>query len=195
VNQCHDGANGCLRPSSTSVALGERRRVAAGADASGAGCSCRTTIRLDVAGVDSTVNPVAETAEQWCASPTTRERVRSRSSPRVLDIAMRPDSRLAARPLAELPAMTRATDAIAGRGVLAFPHGEQRLRAADRVIVLVERRQVARALVGGAGRIGAVRRPGRTSVANVPPGQRGSRLGLDGLGPRGGRRALTPPRS
>jgi trk system potassium uptake protein TrkA len=60
----------------------------------------------------------------------------------VLDIAVRPGSRLAGRPLAELPATSSVIGAIVREGAVVFPRGEQQLRAGDRVIVLVERRRV-----------------------------------------------------
>ena len=60
----------------------------------------------------------------------------------VLDIAVRPDSRLVGRPLAELPPTTSVIGAIVRDGALVFPRGEQQLQAGDRVIVLAERRRV-----------------------------------------------------
>ena len=54
----------------------------------------------------------------------------------VLDIAVRPDSRLVGRPLAELPPTTSVIGAIVRDGALVFPRGEQPLQAGDRVIVL-----------------------------------------------------------
>jgi trk system potassium uptake protein TrkA len=60
----------------------------------------------------------------------------------ILDIAVRPESRLAGRPLVELSPTTSVVGVILRDGGLVFPTGEQRLRAGDRVIVLVERRRV-----------------------------------------------------
>ena len=65
----------------------------------------------------------------------------------VLDIAVRPDSRLVGRPLAELPPTSSVIGAIVRDGALVFPRGEQQLKAGDRVIVLAERRRVAPAAV------------------------------------------------
>lgn len=54
----------------------------------------------------------------------------------VLDIAVRPGSRLVGRPLAELPPTTSVIGAIVRDGALVFPRDEQQLQAGDRVIVL-----------------------------------------------------------
>jgi trk system potassium uptake protein TrkA len=101
---------------------------------------------FDAAGVDSTINPAAETAEvmvRFAHDPRTRQ-VAMLDDDRfeVLDIEVRPDSRLAGRPLAELPPTTSVIGAIVRDGAPVFPHGEQRLQAGDRVIVLAERRRV-----------------------------------------------------
>src|SRR5581483_7311680 len=101
---------------------------------------------FDAAGVDSAIDPAAETAEvmvRFAHDPRTRQiamLVDDRFE--VLDIAVRPDSRLVGRPLAELPPTTSVIGAIVRDGALVFPSGEQQLQAGDRVIVLAERRRV-----------------------------------------------------
>jgi trk system potassium uptake protein len=98
---------------------------------------------LHAADVDATIDPAAETAEvmvRFAHDPRTR-RIAMVDDDRfeVLDIAVRPDSRLAGRPLAELPP---TTGAIVRDGAVVFPRGEEQLQAGDRVIVLAERRRV-----------------------------------------------------
>ncbi len=101
---------------------------------------------FDAAGVDSAIDPAAETAEvmvRFAHDPRTRQiamLVDDRFE--VLDIAVRPDSRLTGRTLAELPPTTSVIGAIVRGGEVLFPDGEQRLEPGDRVIVLAERRRV-----------------------------------------------------
>lgn len=98
------------------------------------------------ADVDSTIDPAAETAEvmvRFAHDPRTRQiAMLDEDRFEVLDIAVRPDSRLVGRPLAELPPTTSVIGAIVRDGALVFPSGEQQLQAGDRVIVLAERRRV-----------------------------------------------------
>jgi len=98
------------------------------------------------ADVDSTIDPAAETAEvmvRFAHDPRTRQiAMLDEDRFEILDIAVRGDSRLAGRPLSELPPTTSVIGAIVRDGGLLFPHGEQELRAGDRVIVLAERRRV-----------------------------------------------------
>jgi trk system potassium uptake protein TrkA len=56
----------------------------------------------------------------------------------VLEIDVRPDARLADRPIADLPGARTTAGAIVRDGTLRFPAGDERLRAGDRVIVLTE---------------------------------------------------------
>jgi trk system potassium uptake protein TrkA len=98
------------------------------------------------AGVDATIDPAAETAEvmvRFAHDPRTRQ-IAMLDDDRfeVLDIAVRPGSRLAGRPLAELPATTSVIGAIVRDGAVVFPRGEQQLQAGDRVIVLAQRGRV-----------------------------------------------------
>jgi trk system potassium uptake protein TrkA len=98
------------------------------------------------ADVDSTIDPAAETAEvmvRFAHDPRTRQiAMLDEDRFEVLDVAVRPGSRLTGRPLAELPATTSVIGAIVRDGTVVFPRGEERLRAGDRVIVLAERRRV-----------------------------------------------------
>lgn len=101
---------------------------------------------FDAAGVDSAIDPAAETAEvmvRFAHDPRTRQ-IAMLDDDRfeVLDIAVRPDSRLTGRALSELPPTTSVIGAIVRDGEVLFPDGEQRLEAGDRVIVLAERRRV-----------------------------------------------------
>jgi trk system potassium uptake protein TrkA len=98
------------------------------------------------ADVDAAIDPAAETAEgmvRFAHDPRTRQiAMLDEDRFEVLDIAVRSDSRLAGRPLAELPATTSVIGVIVRDGDLVFPRGQERLQAGDRVIVLSERRRV-----------------------------------------------------
>ncbi|MGH3407880.1 MAG: Trk system potassium transporter TrkA, partial [Streptosporangiaceae bacterium] len=98
------------------------------------------------ADVDSAIDPAAETAEvmvRFAHDPRTRQiAMLDDDHFEVLDIAVRPASRLLGRPLAELPATTSVIGAIVRDGAVLFPRGDQQLQAGDRVIVLAERRRV-----------------------------------------------------
>lgn len=98
------------------------------------------------AGVDSVIDPAEETAEvmvRFAHDPRTRQiAMLDEDRFEVLDVAVRPDSRLAGRPLAELPATTSVIGAIVRDGTVVFPRGQEQLQAGDRVIVLAERRRV-----------------------------------------------------
>lgn len=101
---------------------------------------------FDAAGVGSAIDAAAETAEvmvRFAHDPRTRQ-IAMLADDRfeVLDIAVRSDSRLTGRPLAELPPTTSVIGAIVRAGEVLFPDGEQRLEPGDRVIVLAERRRV-----------------------------------------------------
>lgn len=102
---------------------------------------------FDAADVDSTIDPATETAEvmvRFAHDPRTRQiAILDDDRFEVLDIAVSPASRLAGRPLADLPPTSSVIGAIVREGALLFPSGEERLQPGDRVIVLVERRRVA----------------------------------------------------
>jgi trk system potassium uptake protein len=106
---------------------------------------------FDSAGVDAAIDPGAETAEvmvRFAHDPRTRQiAILEDDRFQVLDIAVRSESPLVGRPLADLPASSSVIGAIVRDGQVLFPHGEQQLHAGDRVIVLVE-----------AGRVGKVER-------------------------------------
>lgn len=86
---------------------------------------------FDAAGVDSAIDPAAETAEvmvRFAHDARTRQ-IAMMDDDRfeVLDIAVRADSRLTGRALAELPPTTSVIGAIVRGGEVLFPDGEQRL--------------------------------------------------------------------
>lgn len=101
---------------------------------------------FQAADLDATIDPAAETAGvmvRFAHDPRTRQiAMLEEDRFEVLDVAVRPGSRLAGRPLAELPATTSVIGAIVRHGAVVFPHGEQQLQAGDRVIVFAERRRV-----------------------------------------------------
>jgi trk system potassium uptake protein len=102
-----------------------------------------TAVRVyEEGGVDVAINPRQVTAE---------EMVRFAHDPRIkqiamleddrfeiLDMTVRPDSRMVDRPLAELPATNSLVGAVIRDGSVLFPHGRDALHAGDRVIVFVE---------------------------------------------------------
>jgi trk system potassium uptake protein TrkA len=96
----------------------------------------------DRGGVDVAINPRQVTAE---------EMVRFAHDPRIhqiamlegdrfeiLDITVRPDSRLVHRPLHELPATDSLVGAVIRGDSVIFPHGSDALEPGDRVILFVE---------------------------------------------------------
>ena len=100
-------------------------------------------------GVDVAINPRQLTAE---------EMVRFAHDPRihkiamleddrfeVLDITVRPDSKLVNRPLSDLPASNSMVGAVIRDDRVIFPHGTDVLRAGDRAILFVESGGVAAA--------------------------------------------------
>jgi trk system potassium uptake protein len=102
-----------------------------------------TAVRVyERGGVDVVINPRQVTAE---------EMVRFAHDPRihqiamleddrfeVLDITVRPDSKLVDRPLNDLPATNSLVGAVIRDGTIMFPHGSDELHAGDRVILFVE---------------------------------------------------------
>jgi trk system potassium uptake protein TrkA len=56
----------------------------------------------------------------------------------VLDITVRPDSRLVNRPLDDLPATNSLVGAVIRDETVIFPHGSDALQAGDRVILFTE---------------------------------------------------------
>lgn len=61
----------------------------------------------------------------------------------VLDVVVRPQSRLVGRPLRELPRTSSTIGAIVRDGSALFPHGDTHLQPGDRVIVLVDQTRTA----------------------------------------------------
>jgi trk system potassium uptake protein TrkA len=103
---------------------------------------------FDAAGVDATIDPADETAEvmvRFALDPRIRQ-VAMLEDDRfeVLDIAVRADSPLAGRPLADLPRTSSMIGAIVRDGTILFPHGEEQLRPGDRAIVLAETPRVGK---------------------------------------------------
>lgn len=101
---------------------------------------------FQAAGVDSTIDPAAETAEimvRFAHDPRIRQiAMLDEDRFEILDIAVRPGSPLADRPLAELPPSSTVIGVIVRDGNLLFPRREQRLLPGDRVILLAERRRL-----------------------------------------------------
>ena len=98
-------------------------------------------------GVDVAINPRQVTAE---------EMVRFAHDPRIqqiamlegdrfeiLDLTVRPDSRLLNRPLDDLPATDSLVGAVIRNDTVIFPHGSDSLQARDRVILFVESARAA----------------------------------------------------
>jgi trk system potassium uptake protein TrkA len=93
-------------------------------------------------GVDVVVNPRSSTAEEmirFAHDPRTRQ-VAMLDDDRfeVLDIVVRPESRLANVRFRDLPQTGSVIGAIIRDGVASFPHGDDVLQPGDRAIVLVE---------------------------------------------------------
>jgi trk system potassium uptake protein len=105
------------------------------------------------AGVDVTINPRLVTAEEivrFAHDPRTQQ-VAMLEGDRfeVLDITVRPESKLLNTPFRELPMTGSLIGAVIRDGKAIFPHGDDVLRAGDRVIVFAESarvQQVERAL-------------------------------------------------
>jgi trk system potassium uptake protein len=102
----------------------------------------RSAAVFEFGGVNVVVNPRTATAEEmirFAHDPRTRQ-VAMLDDDRfeVLDIVVRPESRLANVRFRDLPASTSTIGAIVRDGVAAFPHGDDVLLPGDRAIVLVE---------------------------------------------------------
>ena len=97
---------------------------------------------FDAAGVDSVIDPGAETAEvmvRFAHDPrTTQIAMVEDDRFQVLDIVVRDDSALAHRRLADLPPTTSVIGAVVRGGELLFPKADHELQPGDRVIVLAE---------------------------------------------------------
>ena len=60
----------------------------------------------------------------------------------ILDITVRPESKLVGKPFRELPMTGALIGAIVRNGAAIFPHGDDTLEAGDRVIVFTESARV-----------------------------------------------------
>ena len=107
-------------------------------------------VSIDVfekAGVDRSVNPRAVTAEEmvrFAHDPRTQQ-VAMLEGDRfeVLDIIVRPESRLVNTPFRELPMTGSLIGALVRNGNAVFPHGDDILLPGDRVIVFTESARAA----------------------------------------------------
>jgi trk system potassium uptake protein len=98
------------------------------------------------AGVDVTINPRSVTAEEivrFARDPRTQQ-VAMLEGDRfeVLDMTVRPDSRLLNTPFRELPMTGSLIGAVIRDGKAIFPHGDEALRPGDRVIIFAESSRV-----------------------------------------------------
>jgi trk system potassium uptake protein len=98
------------------------------------------------AGVDVAINPRHVTAEEivrFAHDPRTRQ-VAMLEGDRyeILDITVRPESRLVRTPFRELPMTGSVIGAIVRNGQAIFPHGDSMLEPNDRVIVFTESSRV-----------------------------------------------------
>lgn len=107
----------------------------------------QSALVFETAGVDVAINPRTATAQRlvlFAHDPRTRQ-VALMDDDRfdVIDVVVRPTSRLVGRPLRELPRTSSTIGAIVRDGSATFPHGMSELRPGDRVIVLVEQTRTA----------------------------------------------------
>jgi trk system potassium uptake protein TrkA len=97
------------------------------------------------AGIDVAINPRMITAEEivrFAHDPRTRQ-VAMLEGDRyeILDVTVRPESKLVGTPFRELPMTGALIGAIVREGRAIFPHGDDRLEPSDRVIVFTESRR------------------------------------------------------
>jgi trk system potassium uptake protein len=102
---------------------------------------------FEQAGIDVAINPRLVTAEEivrFAHDPRTRQ-VAMLEGDRyeILDITVRPESRLVRTPFRELPMTGSIIGAIVRNGEAIFPHGDSMLEPNDRVIVFTESSRVA----------------------------------------------------
>jgi trk system potassium uptake protein len=101
---------------------------------------------FEEAGIDVAINPRHVTAEEivrFAHDPRTRQ-VAMLEGDRyeILDITVRPESRLIRTPFRELPMTGSVIGAIVRNGEAIFPHGDSMLEPNDRVIVFTESSRV-----------------------------------------------------
>jgi trk system potassium uptake protein len=98
-------------------------------------------------GVDVAINPREVTAEEmvrFAHDPRIRQ-IAMLDADRfeILDLTVRPESKLVGKPFRELPATGSLIGAVIRNGAVTFPHSSDVLRAGDRVIVFVESRRAS----------------------------------------------------
>jgi trk system potassium uptake protein TrkA len=98
------------------------------------------------AGIDVAINPRTVTAEEivrWAHDPRTRQ-VTMLEGDRfeILDITVRPESKLVGKPFKELPMTGSLIGAIVRNGHAIFPHGGDMLEPGDRAIIFTESARV-----------------------------------------------------
>jgi trk system potassium uptake protein len=102
---------------------------------------------LERGGVDVAINPrdlIAEEIVRFAHDPRIRQLAMLEDDRfEVLDLTVRADSELANRPFRELPETGSLIGALIRDGAARFPHGDDVLRAGDRVIVFVESRRAS----------------------------------------------------
>jgi trk system potassium uptake protein TrkA len=100
------------------------------------------------AGIDVAVNPRTVTAEEmvrFAHDPRIRQLAMLEGDRfEVLDITVRPESRLTGTPFRELPMTGSLIGAIVRDGSAIFPHGDDMLEPGDRAIIFTESSRVAR---------------------------------------------------
>jgi trk system potassium uptake protein len=99
------------------------------------------------AGIDVAVNPRSVTAEEivrFAHDPRIRQlAMLERDRFEILDITVRPESKLVRIPFKELPMTGSLIGAIVRDGGVIFPHGDDQLEPDDRAIIFTESRRVA----------------------------------------------------
>src|SRR3954465_14593458 len=101
----------------------------------------------EAGGVDVTINPRQVTAEEmvrFAHDPRIRQIAMLEGDRfEVLDMTVRPDSELLETPFNAMPATGSVIGAVMRDGDVTFPHGSDKLRAGDRVIIFVESRRAS----------------------------------------------------
>jgi trk system potassium uptake protein TrkA len=100
---------------------------------------------FEQAGVDAAVDPRRLTAEEivrFAHDPRTRQVAMFEGDRyEVLDVVVRPESKLVSKAFRELPMTGVVIGAIVRDGKVVFPHGDDELRPGDRVILFTESRR------------------------------------------------------
>jgi trk system potassium uptake protein TrkA len=102
---------------------------------------------FEQAGIDVALNPRLITSEEivrFAHDPRTRQvSMLERDRFEILDVTVRDDSRLLAKPFSELPIAGTVIGAVIRGDKAFFPHGHDRLQPGDRVIVFTEAERAA----------------------------------------------------